>query len=536
MTITSVVFILFLFVTLILYYLIPGKFQWLVLLAASLFFYVMSGAENVVYILITASSTYGAAIGMQRITDSQKKYFREQKDVLSKDEKRVIRQKNNKKRKTLMILTLLLNFGILCVFKYSHFALEELNHILASVGVGTIRDSMQFIVPLGISFYTFQSMGYLVDVYWNQYEAEKNYGKLLLFVSFFPQITQGPISDFSHLAKSLFTEHRFSYRNYSWGVQRMLWGFFKKMVVANTISPYVYDVFDHYTSYTGITTLFGAFLYSILIYADFSGYMDIMCGYCEVLGIELTENFDRPYFSKSIAEYWRRWHISLGAWFKTYLYYPIAVSGWNQKIGKKAQEKLGKTFGKTVPASIALVAVWLTTGLWHGASMAYIAWGGVNGLFIILSLWLEPLYAKGRKLLRVEESTPWWRAFQTIRTFILVTFIKVLPEVGTLSEGFGLWKQIFTEHTMPTSLSAILPLLAEDPNRKSSFLAFAAAIGGAVLMLITSLIQRKQPIRAFLGKMPFVIRLLIFVALFFMIIYFGVPASGNAGGFMYAQF
>lgn len=535
MSVISVGFILFIFATLVLYFLVPKKFQWTVLLVASMFFYCINGAENVIYILITALSAYGAARLMQHIADSQKSYFKENKATLSKEDKAAIKKKNTSKRRAVLTVTLLLNFGILCVFKYSHFALEQFNNVLGLFGVSEIEDTMKFIIPLGISFYTFQTMGYLVDIYWNKYTAEKNFFRLLLFTSFFPQITQGPISDYGQLTGELFAEHRFDYKNYSRGIQRMLWGFFKKMVIANTISPYVYDVFENYSSYTGITTLIGAFMYSVLIYADFSGYMDIFCGYCEILGIKLTENFERPYFSKSIAEYWRRWHISLGAWFKSYIYYPLAVAKWNKKIGKKAQEKLGRTFGKTVPASIALVAVWLTTGLWHGASTAYVAWGGVNGLFIILSMWLEPVFDKVKKKMKINESAFAWRAFQTVRTFILVTFIKVLPEVGTLSQGLGLWKQIFTEHTIPLSFSQLLPFVGDDISLRG-LLPLAAAVMGTAVMFVVSLLQRKKPVRDYIVKLPMTVKIAVFGLMLVMIVYFGIPSSGNAGGFMYAQF
>lgn len=535
MSVISVGFILFIFATLVLHFIVPKKFQWIVLLVSSMFFYLINGAENVIYILITALSAYGAALLMQNITDKQKIYFKENKASLTKEDKSAIKKKNTAKRRAILTVTLLLNFGILCVFKYSHFALEQLNNVLGLFGVAEIEDTMKFIIPLGISFYTFQTMGYLVDVYWNKHEAQKNFGRLLLFTSFFPQITQGPISDYGYLTGELFAPHSFEYKNYSRGIQRMVWGFFKKMVIANTISPFVYDVFENYSSYTGVTTLIGAFMYSVLIYADFSGYMDIFCGYCEILGIRLTENFERPYFSKSIAEYWRRWHISLGAWFKSYIYYPLAVAKWNKNIGKKAQEKLGRTFGKTVPASIALVAVWITTGLWHGASTAYVAWGAVNGLFIILSMWLEPVFDKTKQKLRINESSFMWRAFQTVRTFILVTFIKVLPEVGTLSEGLGLWKQIFTEHTIPASVAQLLPFIGDDLSLWG-LLPLFAAVFGTVLMFVTSLMQRKKPVRDYIAKLPLIIKIAIFAILLIMIIYFGIPASGNAGGFMYAQF
>lgn len=530
MDLLSVRFIIFCISIVLVYYILPKRFQWMVLLAASMVFYLTTGVKNVLYVLVTAASTYAATRGMQSITDKQKLWLRENKKTAGKEEKSAYKAKCKSRRKLILVLTLLLNFGIMCTFKYIHFAVAQVNAVLNAFGGSPIKDTWQFIIPLGISFYTFQTMGYLVDVYWNKVTAEKNFFKVLLFVSFFPQMTQGPISNYSTLTSELFQEHTFSYHKYSWGIQRMFWGFYKKLVVANILSVYVEDVFANYSQYTGLTALLGAFMYSVQIYADFSGYMDIVCGFCEILGIHLTENFERPYFSKSIAEYWRRWHSSLGAWFKTYIYYPVAVAKWNQNIGKKAKKHFGKMVGQTIPASIALVVVWLTTGLWHGASWAYIAWGGVNGLFIIFSLWMEPVYDGWKKKLNVQENTWGWRAFQTIRTFILVTFIKVLPEVGTLSDGWGLWVRIFTEHTIPTTFRGLLPFVDSGLN-------LLAVISGTGLIFITSLISRRQPVRQWLEEHTcYFVRICIYAVMLVVITYFGYAFVGKTGGFLYEQF
>ncbi len=313
----------------------------------------------------------------------------------------------------------------------------------------------------------------------------------------------------------------------------MVWGFVKKMLLANVLAHHVTDIFANYGQYSGVTALLGAFMYSVQIYADFSGYMDIMCGLCEIMGIRLTENFCRPYFSKSIAEYWRRWHISLGEWFKNYIYYPIGLSKWNRKLAKAARSKLGKRFGDTVPASVALVLVWLTTGLWHGASWAYIVWGLVNGLFIIASMWMEPVYDRLKKLCRIREDRWLWRAFQTVRTFVLVTFIKVLPEVGTLSQGLGLIGHIFTDHTLPTSLGSLLPYLAGSSARKIDFI---LAIGTTLLLFIVSLLQRKGSVRARFQKIPMPVKVLVLNVTVIILVVFGVEASWGEEAFLYAQF
>lgn len=530
MSITSLVFLLFIFCLVFVYYIVPKKIQWIVLLVASLFFYIASSTWGIIFVLITSLTTFLSTLWMTDVRKKHKTYIKENKDSLTSANKKEIKAKANKKRKFIMIATLVLNFGILCVFKYSHFVVDQINSAISLFNVGLINNNFNLIAVLGISFYTFQSMGYVVDVYWETVEVQRNYLKTLLFVSFFPQITQGPISDYDQLSKELFAQHKFTYENFSRGFQRMTWGFFTKMVIADSLSPYVLDAFENYNQYSGITCLLAAFGYSVQIYADFSGYMDIMCGICEILGIKLTENFERPYFSKSIAEYWRRWHISLGAWFKKYVYYPIGASKWNRTLGKKAGEKFGKFVGNNLPASVALVVVWLTTGLWHGASWAYIAWGGVNGLFIIFSMWMEPIYTKTKSLLHVKENSFLWRAFQVIRTFTLVTFIKVLPEVGTLSDGIGFWKRIFTDYTIPDDFRILIPYCERNMR-----LEFLFVVGCIVLMLFVSLLQRKKQVRDYLSNVPQIINSAVFAFLWIAIFVVGICA-GVSGGFLYENF
>ncbi len=527
MSLVSEYFLLFSAALVLCYFIVPKKLQWVCLLIFSGVFYCFGGLSNVIYILITAVSAYICGLVISRIQQGTKAYISANKSVLSKEERGLYKKKRNNLCKAAMVLTLLLNIGILCVFKYSDFVLRQVCAVLPSAGVPS---SLGLIIPLGISFYTFQTIGYVVDVYWEKAEAQKNFAKLLLFVSFFPQVTQGPISDYNQLSSQLFTPHSFVYKNFSYGIQRMMWGFFKKMVIADRAAPMVHTAFSEYTAMNGNNVLLGAFLYSLQIYADFSGYMDIVCGLCEILDIKLAENFDRPYFSKSIAEYWRRWHITLGAWFKTYIYYPIAVSNFAKKCAKSGKKTFGKTFGKTVAASIALVAVWLTTGLWHGASWAYIAWGGLNGLFIIFSLWMEPVYAKMKTALHVKEDCFAWRTFVTLRTFFLVTLIKVFPEVGGFSDGAGFWKHCFINWKLtPLDLKALIYPITTNAD-------LVILVLGAVLMFTVSLMQRKQGVRDRMVAWPSFTKYIIFAVMFFAIVYYGIPTQNMGGGFMYAQF
>ena len=526
MSLVSFKFLFFCALLLLCFFVLPKKLQWIVLLVFSLIFYALAGIENTIYLIITSLSTWLGAIWLESNSKKTKQYIKENKEILTIEEKNLIKNKSKKRKKQILAGVLILNFGLLCVFKYANFAIEQINAIIKIFNLKTTVNSLSLIIPLGISFYTFQTMGYLIDVYWEKTEACKNPFKMLLFTSFFPQITQGPISDYKQLSTQLFATHNFDYHNWVYGTQRMIWGFFKKVAVADLLASYVSSVFMNYNDYAGITVLIGIFFYSIQIYADFSGYMDIVCGLCQTMGIKLTENFERPYFSKSIAEYWRRWHISLGNWFKSYIYYPIAVSKWNIKLGKKTSEKFGKHVGKNLPASLALIAVWLTTGLWHGANWGYIVWGGLNGIFIIFSMWMEPVYDFIKNKLKIRG--PIWKLVQVARTFTLVTFIKVLPEVGGLRAGLGLWKRIFTEHTIPNSIKVLLPFASKVPLIIIAF--------GTFLMLIVSLIQRKKSVRDIFNKIPTVFRIFILALLISILIFAAGCTDSVGGGFMYAQF
>ena len=528
MGLTTFRFFIFLFILLIVYFIVPKKRQWIVLLLGSLFFYSLTGVKNLAYIGFTSLSAYLSGLWMQSVQKKGKAYLKSHKEDLSKDERKEYKQRIQTKRKLIMALIMILNFGLLCYFKYLNFIIAQVNSLL-SLGGHAGFNAVNLIVPLGISFYTFQTMGYVADVYWEKTEPQRNYFKLLLFTSFFPQITQGPISDYRQLSKELFAEHDFSYERFAWGVQRFMWGLMKKMILANMAALYVEDVFSHYNDYIGIAVLMGAFCYSIQIYADFSGYMDMMCGICEIMGIRLAENFDHPYFSKSVAEYWRRWHITLGDWFKTYIYYPIAVSKFSRNIGKKAQSKFGSRFGKDIPATIGLLVTWFATGLWHGANWGYIIWGIVNGMFIIATLWLEPFYNRCKKVCHINEDSRWWGYFQIARTFLIVTLIKVLPEVGGLRAGLGLWRRIFTEHSLPHSIHSILPFV----NEWGQFFIFLCM---TFILFMFSVIQRKTQIRVYFNRMPVIVRILILSVMFVTAFGFASCIGGMNGEFLYAQF
>lgn len=527
MSILSLSFIVFLFLVLVLYYIVPKRMQWLVLLAASCAFYLSFGAKYICCLLADSAIIYASARWMGRMDDRQASAVGAAAD---REEVRTVKARFRKQRKALLICTLIAVFGVLAAVKYSAFLYQQVCAL-----AGWIRPAAPalpaysgIVAPIGISFFTFQSTGYLLDVYWKRYAGEKNFLKFFLFVSFFPQIVQGPINRFDALSAQFFTPRDFDYGRFSYGCQRMVWGFLKKMVVADRIKPYLAEIFAGYGSFSGWNLLCAAFMYSMQIYADFSGYMDIVCGFCEILGIDMAENFLRPYFSKSVAEYWRRWHITLGAWFRDYLYYPIALSRAAQRAGKRARKRFGAHIGAVVPAAIALAPVWLVTGLWHGASWGYIVWGGLNGFFIFLSLLASPLYQRAKTALRIRESSFLWRAFQVTRTFVLITMIKVFPEVGSFRNGVGFFRCMLLHLRLPTGIWDVLP----SPKGNMDYPCLTLMIA---LMIAFSLIQRKQSVRDVLQRVPIVIRwgVYLFAVLLLLL---GTSSVSIGGGFAYAQF
>lgn len=539
MAITSLYFVLFVFLSLIAYYAIPKKYQWCVLLAASMAFYAASGWQNFIYILLTSAAAYLSAVLMQKKTDYQKEYLSEHKSELSKEEKKEFKAKIKSIRKTILIITVVLYVAVLAVLK-----LLSPTSFLPDA----FTDSINIIIPLGISYYTLQIIGYLADVYWNGVKAETNYFKLLLYISFFPQITQGPINDYKYLSPQFYSEHKLSYDNFTKGFERAMWGYFKKIVIADTMAPYVNDLFENYTSYSSITLLIGVAACMIRLYADFSGYMDIVCGICKMFDINLTENFNRPFSSKSLSEFWRKWHISLGAWFKKYVFFAVAVSGWNKKISGKIGEKFGKQIADKFISSVALFSVWLLIGFWHGASATYILWGLINGIIMTVSNWLEPVYSRMKSKCRITDNSKIWETVQKARTFILVSFLEVLTDVGGIHNGFGYILRSFSFVRLKsvydlipyfdikhiTSISSVVKAAVNyaDSAHPVVLIAF-----GLLCFLMVSILGRKQSFGEKFSRLPVFIRVMVMAALFIVVVILGSEAAvNNSGGFLYAEF
>ena len=391
--------------------------RWFVLLVGSMAFYAFAGLSFLVYILATIFSTYAVTMRIQYLYSERDRH-------ITPETKKELKQKVKSACRKWFIGGLVFNFGILAVVKYADFAIRNVNSILEFAGVGQRFGLMGFLLPMGISFYTFQTMGYLIDVYREKVKPERHILKFALFVSFFPQVVQGPISRFGELSQTLYSGCDLKAENLAKGAQRILIGFFKKLVIADRLWPALETLVTNPDEYRGVFYLFSIGLYAVILFADFTGGLDITIGVAEMFGIKLAENFNRPFYSRSIQEYWQRWHITMYTWFRDYVFYPMSVGKTMLRFSKFARKRVGDTIGKRLPLHISLIWVWFLTGLWHGATWNFIAWGLANGIVLMISLELTPLYERFSTRFPNFHSNRAYRLFQIFRTFWLMNMIR----------------------------------------------------------------------------------------------------------------
>lgn len=526
MLFTSYGFILFVTLLIGVYYIFPRKYQWTLILAASYFFYAFSGLWNFAFILFTTVSCYFVARHLERRKQREDEYVAQNKDALDKEQRKAYRAKEKKKRFLALTVGLLLNFGMLAVLKYTEFALTNVNSLLGLFG--DLRFSVpDLILPLGISFFVFQSTGYLIDVYRSKTYAEKNIAKLALFVAFFPQLAQGPISRHADLAPELCKPHLFSSKNLKFGFQRILWGYFKKLVIADRILIAIKAMLGDTETYTGVYVALLIVLYSIEIYADFTGGIDITIGIAEMMGIKLKENFNHPFSSHSTKEYWNRWHITMGSWFTDYVFYPLSVTKPMMKLSKWSRAHLGVAVGKRLPVYIATAITWFLTGLWHGAAWNFIVWGMLNCLVILVSQELEPLYRRFRTKFPRLTSSRVYGSFEATRTFLLMGLIRSLDCYANVGLTFRMWGSMFTDLNIAKCFGGEIFGLGLE-LRDYVILAFAVA-----LVAIVAKLSAKRDIREWLLGKP-ALSWTLSGALLIVILLFGAYGIGyDASQFIY---
>ena len=531
MAFTSFAFLVFVTVVVGAYFTVPIKGRWLVLLAASYAFYLISSPKTFVFVLFTTIITFygGKYIGEQN--DNQKAYLAEHKNEMSRDDKKALKAEVQSRKRKMVALILIANFGVLGVLKYFKTYIE-----MAAAALGGFHLELGLLIPLGISFYSFQTAAYILDLYRGKISHDTNIAKFALFVSFFPQIMQGPIARHDHLANQLYEGHSFSYENFTFGMQLILWGFFKKLIIADRVAILVNEVFDNYTDYSGGVVFVALLFYTIQIYTDFSGGIDIARGVAQMMGIEMSHNFMRPYFSDSLSDFWRRWHMSLSFWTRDYIFYSIALSKFFGKLGKDLRKILGDRVGKLVPVIIAQYATFITIGLWHGAQFNYVAYGLYNGTVIVLALLLEPYFKKTIETLHINETAKWWKLFQIIRTFFIVVIGRMFAKASSFGAAIYMYGAMLRPDKGGSFSETVMSLGLTNID-------FWVILGGCIVCFVISLIQERagdkdnMTIRRKMAEMPLPIRWAILLAGFACVLVFGVYGPGyDAAAFIYRGF
>ena len=510
MLFTSYQFIIFLSLVFLVFYCVPGKFQTAVLLLAGYIFYLGAGEGCLIYILVTTVVTFFTAKKISCLR-------------LERQSKRI--------QKRWLIACLCVDLGLLCVFKYTNFTIHNINGVLQFFHEPGRLSFINIVLPLGISFYTFQSVGYIVDVYRGKYEAEKNLLNFSLFVSFFPQLIQGPISRFDELRKTLFIEKRFDKMQVYSGMQRIVWGYFKKLVIADRILVAVNEIIHSPERYQGAYVFCGALFYAVELYADFTGGVDITIGIGELFGIRIAENFDRPFLSKSVKEYWTRWHISMGTWFRDYVFYPVSVCGPMKKMTTFLKKRGGRKVSKKLPVYLASFIVWFLTGLWHGASWNFIAWGLGNFFIIMISEECRPLFERFHKRFPKIKHTVVFSCFQIIRTILLMSCLRMFDCYRSVSETVRMFCSMFTKWNSTIIWDGSLLKLGLNGTD------YVILALGTALMYFVSIRKQKGSVRGQIGALPAGLRFIIWYGLFLSVILFGAYGIGyDATQFIYSQF
>lgn len=532
MNFVSIDFLVFLICVAIVYFLVPKKIQWVVLLTASYTFFFLTSTYLILFLVVTTAAVFFAGQALEKINKGTRAYLADNKENTTREERVAYKKKRTKKKKLVVLAAVAVALGILVTLKYSAFLGGNLNSILGIFHMHIRVPSLTWLLPIGISFYTLQALGYVIDLYRGKYEADRNIFKFALFMSFFPQIIQGPIARYDHLAHQLYEGHRFDYIRVTQGAQLILWGIMKKLLVADRVAILVNELFDNYTNYSGILLFLAGAAYGLQVYCDFSGGMDIARGAAQIFGIELAENFERPYFAKSISEFWRRWHITLGSWMKDYIFYPLSLSKQFGNLSKMTRKILGNYIGKKLPTFLSMFIVFLLVGVWHGSSWKYVAYGLWNGVIIVTSILLDPYYAKWLKKLNIKTDCFSWRFFQMLRTFILCSLGRLFSRAASCTIAIKMFAGSFKDFNPWIFFDGTIFHLGLD---LSDFVILGIMI--VILIVVGSMQERGIRIRKTIQEQNLYFRwILYFGAIAFLVIY-GIYGPGySATEFIYKQF
>jgi alginate O-acetyltransferase complex protein AlgI len=488
MLFNSISFAVFFVVVTVLYFAIPHKFRWVLLLLSSCFFYMMFVPYYILILAFTIIIDYFAGI--------------------------IIERSNGRKRKLFLIISLVANIGVLAVFKYYNFFNENISLMLKGFGFINPLPYLSILLPIGLSFHTFQAMSYTIEVYRGNQKAERHFGIYSLYVMFYPQLVAGPIERPQNLLHQFYEEHHFDYIRITNGLKLMAWGLFKKVVIADRLSILVDNVYDDPYHHHGLSFIIATICFSFQIFCDFSGYSDMAIGIARVMGFKLMKNFNSPYHAQSVIEFWGRWHISLSSWFKDYLYIPL---GGNRV---------------TIPRwYLNLFIVFLISGLWHGANWTFIVWGTLHAFYIIFSLITKRVRTHFNNWAGLYNYPRLNQFIQVCFTFILVSFAWIFFRAKSIGIAFYIIKSIATQTS--NDIYSLLHRQASGLNLGLIGLEVWVAVFSIILLESVHLIQKNHSITNFIQTRPVYQRWAIYYIFLFALLLWHVSDNKQ---FIYFQF
>ena len=517
MNLLSNTFAAFLIISLAFYYLCPKKIQWCCLLAANAVFYAFTGIGNFAFIFLSSIVTFFAA----RIAGTLNDRLKAKKQELSKEDFKSEKQKTLVQKRLVLVAMLFVNVGVLAYLKY----------------INVLIGSKTLLLPLGISYYTFQSIAYFMDVYNSKYQHERNFLKYFAFISFFPQLIMGPINRYNLLGKQMQESHSFDFEKIKHGVMLILFGAMKKYAIADLLYSRVTDVLNSSNiQMPGVIIAAGILMYAVYQYADFSGGIDMVLGIAELFGLEMQPNFKQPYFSTSLAKFWQRWHISLGAWMRDYVFYPIALTKKMQDFGKWCNVHFGKHFCRVLPACVANIIVFVLVGVWHGPELHFLIWGLYNGLVIAFSDILSPAFAKLNQILHINEKSRGMHLFRILRTFFIVNIGWYFDSITDVSKSFIFLKNTFTKFgslKLLLNRDYLITIFGHISYFESQII--LVTVSTIIVFVVSVYKENKIDVYKEIQKKNIALRwLAYYIPLILVILSFSF-ASGDSG-FMYAQF
>lgn len=490
------------------YQIAPQRWRKRVLLAFSYLFFWLLSRELIIYLLGTTVFVHCTGIWLEWLKSEQKA------ELLTADrsEKKRIKSIYQKKSRQVLAFGVLMLLGTLAYLKYYNFFASNVNGIFGGILPFTIEQK-NILMPVGISFYTLQAIGYMADVYWGKIRAEENMEKTALFLAFFPQIMEGPICRYQDTCDTLYEGRPLQMNNLTDGYIRIFWGLFKKTVIADRLAIGVDAIFGNYASYNGSMIVFAAVAYTIQLYMEFSGCMDIIIGSGQLFGVKLPENFRQPFSAQSAAEFWRRWHITLGTWFKTYIFYPVSMSSPVKKWNQYGRKHFGKYITMLGTSAIALFPVWMCNGLWHGARWSYIFYGMYYFSLILVGISVEPVRDRILKILHISPEFQGLKYMRIAKTWVIIFVGELFFRADGLRAGVHMFRSIFRNFQLSNLWDGSLLNLGMS---RADLVAVMA--GCIVVAIVGSAKERGIRVRNSLDKKPVFIRWSIYYALILAVI------------------